>query len=216
MRYVTAEEMKRIEREAIEKRGVTARELMERAGRALAEETKKVVRTGDIVVFCGYGNNGGDGLAAARCLMGGKYNVAVYLVGSNKTFSPDTEDNYYALTGMGMAVKNIGERDNLAEIFTSIGRPSAVIDAVFGVGLYGELDFFYTDLIDRINGLSVPVISADVPSGLDSDTGHPLPMAVEALKTVTFGYPKKGFQNPAARTYLGEVIVADIGLGSEK
>jgi len=212
MRYVTAEEMRGIDREAIEKRGMTSLKLMENAGRALAEEAMRVAKAGDITAFCGYGNNGGDGFVASRHLAMEKYGVTVYVVGTGDRFSNEAEDNYYALVRMGVPILKIKEKDNLNELFRHIERPSVVIDAIFGIGFRGGLDLFHANLIEHINDLNAPIISADIPSGLDADTGHPLPMAIRAYRTIAFGYPKKGFQNPAARIYTGEVVVAGIGL----
>ena len=212
MRYVTAEEMRRIDREATEVHGIKALDLMENAGCALKREAMTVSKSGDVIVFCGYGNNGGDGFVASRHLARSGYNVTTYLVGTGKTFSRQTEDNYYALNEIGIPVLNIKERDDLDGLFSGIARPSIVIDAIFGIGLHGQMDIFYTNLIEYINDMHSRIISADVPSGLDADTGHPLPAAIKAAKTVTFGFPKAGFQNPSAQMYTGEVIIADIGL----
>ena len=212
MRYVTAEEMRRLDREAVEKRGVTALELMEKAGLALAKEAMKASGSGDVTVFCGYGNNGGDGFVAARHLARSKYGVTAYIVGTGKRFSKETEDNYCALDRMGVPVLKVGRTDDLDELFSNIQRPSVVIDAIFGIGIHDELDQFYSNLIEHINEMNAIVISADIPSGLDADTGNPRPVAIKAHRTVTFGFPKTGFRNPSAKIYTGEVVVADIGL----
>lgn len=212
MRYVTADEMRRIDYDAIENRGVKALDLMEKAGRALAEEVTKITKLGEVAVFCGYGNNGGDGLVAARYLSRAKYSVIVYMAGNDKMFSRETETNYYTLLNMGVPIVHITEKNNLSELFIGISRPSVVIDAIFGIGFHGGLDLFYFNLIENINNMNAPIISADIPSGLDADSGHALPLAITAARTVTFGYPKKGFQNPSARQFTGEIVVADIGL----
>lgn len=92
------------------------------------------------------------------------------------------------------------------------GKPDIVIDAIFGIGIKGPIDEFYAALIEKINGLGVPIISADVPSGLDADTGELAGSAIKAVKTVTFGFPKIGFKNPEAKRYIGDLIIADIGI----
>jgi len=212
MRYVTAEEMKRIDREATKVRGIKALDLMENAGLALAKEAMKASKSGDVRVFCGYGNNGGDGFVAARHLAKAKYRVTTYIIGTGKRFSKETEDNYHALDRMGVPALKIGEADDLDKLFRNIERPSVVIDAIFGTGIHDELDQFYSNLIERVNEMNTIIISADIPSGLDADTGNPRPVAIKAHKTVTFGFPKTGFQNPSAKIYTGEVVVVDIGL----
>ncbi|MCX5642917.1 MAG: NAD(P)H-hydrate epimerase, partial [Candidatus Omnitrophica bacterium] len=181
------------------------------------------------------GNNGGDGFVAARYLLLNNYPVETFLAGIPKSFSPETQANYRALVEMnhtpftlpsplrgvdrsGFAAQpSKGEGDKKGnsyaiKLFDDLPVPALVIDAIFGIGLRGVLDEFYRKLIDRINGFGSPVIAADVPSGLDADTGKPLGASVKAFKTVTLGYPKIGFQNPAAKLYTGEVICADIGL----
>lgn len=215
MRYVTAEEMRKLDRDAIEKRGVGASILMENAGRAVAEEGMRIVAGKKVIVFSGYGNNGGDGFVAARHLMGSGYDVKAFLVGKPKNFSPETRSNFEKLIVSGCTPTAISEDKDMQDAFNKVGKVDLVVDAIFGIGIKGELDDFYKVLIDKINSLSSPVVSADVPSGLDSDLGMPLPVAVRATSTVTFGFPKIGFKNEDARPYLGKVVVADIGLESE-
>lgn len=212
MEYFSVKDIRRMDREAVIKRGIPAQNLMENAGRALAEEAMKIAKAGEIAVFCGYGNNGGDGLAAARYLAKAKYGIIAYVAGTNKLFTRETEINYYNFINMGAPVFHLTEKSDLKTFFNNISKPSVIIDAIFGIGLHGDLDSFYINLIDSINDMHSPIISADIPSGLDADTGCPLPVAIRADKTVTFGCAKKGFQNPSAKAYTGEVVVADIGI----
>lgn len=215
MRYVTAEEMRKLDRNAIEKRGVPASILMENAGKAVAEEGMRIAAGKKAIVFSGYGNNGGDGFVAARHLMGSGYDVKVFLIGKPKNFSPESGSNNEKLIALGCVPVAISDEKDMDDAFCEIGEPNLVVDAIFGIGMKGKLDDFYKVLIDKINSLSSPVVSADVPSGLDSDSGMTLSVAVRASSTVTFGFPKIGFKNKDARPYLGKVVVADIGLGSE-
>ena len=229
MRYVTAKEMKELDSRAINQRGVPASLLMENAGKAIVVEALKTGKKGKVFVFCGYGNNGGDGLVASRYLLRNNYPVETFLVGNPKPFSPEAQANYQALVAMNhtpltlpsplapkahspLARRGEDKGEGVIKTFDALPVPDLVIDAIFGIGLKGILDEFFLKLIDRINGFGCPVIAADVPSGLDADTGKPLGAAVRAWKTVTLSYPKIGFQNPAAKEYLGEVICVDIGL----
>jgi NAD(P)H-hydrate epimerase len=214
MRYVTAEEMRRLDREAIETRGISAVTLMENAGRALADEAAKLcVKSGTALVFSGYGNNGGDGFVAARHLSERGFGVRVYLVGRDRPMSPEARTHYESMTKKSVKVGRIERSDDIDKALAFNGKADVVIDAIFGIGARGALDQFYIKAIEKINSLGLPIISADIPSGLDADTGTPLPVAVKAAKTVTFGYPKAGFNDPRAFEYTGEVVVADIGLG---
>jgi len=212
MRYVTAEEMCAIDAAAIEN-GVPAIRLMEAAGKRIAEEAMRLAKKGGrAVIFAGYGNNGGDGLVAARHLAGNGYKVKVYFVGRPRDLSPETNRNLEALFNSDITPKSISSREDVGKMFSAMKPPDVVIDAIFGIGLRGELDSFSVDVIDRINSLKAPIVAADIPSGLDADTGRPLPKAVKAAVTVTMGFPKAGFKNAAAKDYIGKLIVADIGL----
>lgn len=213
MRYVTVSEMREIDRRAIEERGIPVRTLMNNAGKALSNEASLIANKGDAVIFCGYGNNGGDGLAAARYLAEKGALVKVFMVGKPKQMSPETEANYNELIRLNIRPEKILGPEEIYPIFKDAKKPYFIIDAIFGIGFKGLLDHVCIKLIELINSSGVPVISADIPSGLNADTGRPLPLAVKASATVTFGYPKKGFQNPEAVTFLGKVVVADIGLG---
>lgn len=212
MRYVTVKEMKELDSRAVKQCGILASSLMENAGKAIAAEAMKTVSKGKVFVFCGYGNNGGDGFVAGRHLLLNGYQLKTFLAGKPRPFSPETQANYQALVAVNHTPVLIPGVKGIDEAFDGLSVPDLVIDAIFGIGIKGVLDEFFLKLINRINGFGCPVIAADVPSGLDADTGKPLGAAVKALQTVTLGYPKIGFQNPAAKPYLGEVICVDIGL----
>jgi len=212
MRYVTAKEMKELDRAAIEKYGIPAGRLMENAGRAAAEEAMKCAKRGGVFVFCGYGNNGGDGFVAARYLTKNSYNTFVFLAGKPRPFSEESKANFEAVMEAGCKPQVMATPTDIDRELSNLNKPDIVIDAIFGIGMKGSLDDFYIRLIEKINSIGAPIVSVDIPSGLDSDTGEPLPVAVKAVKTVTLGLPKVGFKNPKAKLYTGEVVVADIGL----
>ena len=212
MRYVTAAQMKEIDRAAMDKYGVPASRLMESAGAAVANEALKYAKTDDILVVSGYGNNGGDGFVAARHLIKKGLSVSVFLAGRPRPFSRETGDNFKTLIESGSAPRAIYDTAGMEKAFGSLPQCDLIIDALFGIGIKGRLDDFYIALIDKINAVGATVISVDLPSGLDADTGAPCPVAVKAAKTITLALPKAGFNNPDARAYTGEVVVADIGI----
>jgi len=216
MKYVTAEEMKALDRRAIQEYGIPALRLMENAGCAVADEAMRMLKKGDVFVFSGYGNNGGDGFVAARYLAKNNYNVKVFLVGEEKPFSEAARANLDSLKAFNIKPEKIKREEDVDKIFSEIKNPDLVIDAIFGIGIRGSLRSPYMRLIDRINRIGSPIISIDIPSGLDSDTGEAMPCAIKATKTVTLGFPKIGFKNPKAKIYLGEISVADIGLSPER
>ena len=212
MRYVTATEMKELDRQTIEEHGIPAKVLMENAGAAVAREAKKASGKGPAAVFCGYGNNGGDGLVAARHLAKDGYGVTVIFAGKPKSLSPETNSNLEEILKLNINPLFISTIDEIGPFFKKLTPLAVVIDAIFGIGIKGGLDDFYKKLIEEINSLGVPIISCDIPSGLDANTGSPLPVAVKAAVTVTFGYPKAGFKNIHSKEYTGKLVVADIGL----
>jgi len=211
MRYVTASESKEMDRSAIDG-GMPARELMENAGRAVSVEAGKLVKSGSVAVFCGYGNNGGDGFVAARYLKKRDYDVSVYVVGRPHSMTQESSDNLEQLFSLGIKVDIVSDKAHTDLLFKSISKPTLVIDAIFGTGFKGPLDDLYSCLIKGINALGSTVLSIDVPSGLGADTGLPMPDAVKAYLTVALGYPKLGFKAPGAKDYTGIVVIADIGL----
>ena len=196
MRYVTVAEMKEIDRHAIEECGIPALKLMENAGMAVAGETKKIISAGEAIIFAGYGNNGGDGLVAARHLLRDGRKVEVVFVGKPKSLSFESNSNLELLLQLKVQPKFIQKESDLIKIFEKeVPGTFCIIDAIFGIGIKGKLDDFYIELINTINAVGVPIISVDIPSGLDTDSGNPMPVAIKAHTTVTFGYPKIGFKN---------------------
>jgi NAD(P)H-hydrate epimerase len=214
MRYVTAAEMKAIDKTAIEKYGVPAARLMENAGAAVAGEIFKSAKPGNVLVVAGYGNNGGDGFVIARLLLKKGLGVSVMLAGRPRPFSNETGNNFKALLDAGCAPRAIYDVSSMEKAFTGLPPCELVVDALFGIGIKGPLDRFYVALIEKINSSGANIIAVDLPSGLDADEGTPCPSAVKASKTITFGLLKAGFKNEASKSYIGEIIVADIGIPS--
>ena len=212
MRYVTIAEIKALDRAAIDERGIPAATLMERAGKAVTDEAMAMVKGGPIIVICGYGNNGGDGFVAARHLIRAGYQVRVLVVGTPREYSPETRANFESLLELGCEPDTVMLSEDIEKAADAVSEGILIIDAIFGVGVRGPLKELYVRLIDTINTAARPVIAVDVPSGLDADTGEPLPVAVKAVKTVTMGYPKAGFEKPSAKEYIGDCIVAEIGI----
>ena len=207
---MTRAEMREIDRRAVEERGIPADVLMENAGRAIADVvSERVSPACPVIAVCGRGANGGDGFVAARLLAERGFEVEVLPL----------EDGYDASTPAGRAAKKAFERDDVEFVSRLKKRAmGCVIDAMFGTGLSREVTGRERDLILEINRLPrdyFPVVAADIPSGLDADTGLPLGVAVKASATVTMGWPKLGFSQSGAAHYVGELIVADIGFPAD-
>ncbi len=191
------------DRWAIEQEGVPSLELMEAAGRALAEVTAEAAGPGPIRVVCGKGNNGGDGLVAARHLVESGYQVEALMLWDPETLSPDAQVNFRLLEG--------------AEVLEGEGALSrlpgsgAIIDAVLGTGFEGEPREPVSGAIEAINASGCEVVACDIPSGTNASTGEAR-LAVRAGRTVTFHGLKVGHVVAPAKHLCGEVTVADIGI----
>ena len=203
MKYaLNAAAMKKIDDYTVETVGIPAMELMERAAGAVVEVMEsKITREARILAVCGPGNNGGDGVAAARLLMGKGYHAAILLTGNSGKRSRQMEEQLQLAEEVGVPVENTNK---LAEY-------NIIIDAVFGVGLSKPVSGEYEEIIQRINELDNYVYSVDIPSGVSSDGGRIRNAAVKANETVTFGFQKIGLLLYPGADYAGRVTVADIG-----
>lgn len=210
MKAITAEEAKEFDRKAREVFGISTLVLMENAGRAVAEEALKMKRQGRIVIFCGKGNNGGDGFVAARHLLLKGVRPLLYLAGRIKEVKSEAAENLNILLKLRFKVTEVNE--NNAEIAASAVKQSGlIIDALLGVGLKGEVRGVTSRIINAINLSRKPILSVDIPSGLDATTAEVLGSCIKAHSTVTFVALKKGMLKSSAKKYCGRVIIRDIG-----
>lgn len=192
--------------------------LMENAGRHVAEAALDGLEgeaDPGVLVVCGPGNNGGDGLVAARHLDNAGVRTAIVLP-LGAAGPGDAGVNLDIVRRMGLTIVEAGV-DGAREIERAAGMPggpSLVIDALLGTGLSRRVEGAGAEAIGAVNRLAaggVPVLAVDIPSGLDADSGQVLGVAVRASVTVSFVGLKPGFLALEAQTYVGEVIVADIG-----
>ena len=164
----------------------------------------------DILIICGVGNNGGDGVALARHLYFLKKKVRVIVVGSLDKASMDFINNYNILKNLNVHITLMNEEDlNIKAVCRNV---KVIVDCLFGTGLSRNLSEQYIKIIESMNSSSAYKISVDVPSGLNCDTGEIMGTSVKADKTITFQTMKKGFLNYTAISYLGEVIIEPIGI----
>ncbi len=183
---------------------------MERAGAALAAEASALTPEGPVVVVAGKGNNGGDGWVAARLLREAGREVSVVSCAiPGELPSPADEA---AETAVSAGVPWVHAADQGA-VAIALGDAAVAIDALLGIGGTGAPREPTSELIEALADAGVPVVSADVPSGVDADTGAVPGVAVEARSTVTFGALKRGLVLEPGAAHAGEVVVADIGLG---
>lgn len=215
---ITSREMMTID-ENSEWLGVPRILLMENAGAAVARAVLSwigTLRGVEVVVFCGPGNNGGDGMAAARHMasMGAKTTV-VLLSPIEKVRTSEAKLNLEAIRAMRESIKLFVVEDvnTLQEIKPLIEKAEAVVDAIFGTGIKGSIKEPYRTAIQTINSSKAFKLSVDIPSGINPDTGEVEDIAVRADVTVTFHRVKKGIT--ASTEYCGEIIVAPIGIPPE-
>ncbi|MCK4519042.1 MAG: NAD(P)H-hydrate epimerase [Candidatus Omnitrophica bacterium] len=215
MRYVTSREMKGIDRRAIEDFGIPSLVLMENAGRGAAEAVLGMVLDKDsrkVICVCGRGNNGGDGFVCVRHLINSGVEAEVFLIGEPSALKGEAKINFDILRKMKAKIR-ILETDKNFELFEEkLKNTQLIIDAIFGIGLSGEVKEPYDIAIRLINQSNKPILAIDVPSGLDADTGSILGVCIKAKKTVTFGLPKTGFIKNDGPSIAGELIIADISI----
>ncbi|MCL1816172.1 MAG: NAD(P)H-hydrate dehydratase [Clostridiales bacterium] len=218
MRLVTAEEMRQADTMAIEEYGIPGMLLMENAGLAvtrLADEMLSGVGGKRIAIFCGGGNNGGDGLVAARHLYNRGCDVRLYFVTDPDIFRGDALSNWQILKNMGVSGYWLTEGNRLNVARMALANSDLVIDAIFGTGLNDNVSGVPLAVINVLNESNRPIIACDIPSGLSAETGLPLGMAVKATATVTFGFCKQGLALPVSAPYVGRLVVADISLPAQ-
>ncbi|MBI4178108.1 NAD(P)H-hydrate dehydratase [bacterium] len=214
LELLSAGQMRAADRAAIDGMNIPSLKLMEAAGAAVAQEALKMIRKkrGRIAVFCGKGNNGGDGLVAARRLSRRGHAVTVIL--TVNTFSPDAAAQWKRLPKR-VAILRAGSADGRREAMVVAGKSDLVIDALFGTGLSQPLKSSIRKLVEDINRLGRPVLAVDIPSGIDASTGQILGTAVRARATVTFARPKIGHILQPGAEYGGRLDVVDIGIPDE-
>ncbi len=204
---VGADTMRALDRHTIETLGVPGELLMESAGRAVAEVVLREPggRAGPVLVVCGAGNNGGDGLVAARHLALVGVPVRILLLGDPSRLRGDPAANLKRIRALGVELETGPVRTAGARI---------VVDAVFGTGLARAVEGAAAQALKRINAArpGARVVAVDLPSGLDADTGQPLGVAVQADVTVTLALPKLALALEPGRSLAGRVVVARIGI----
>jgi NAD(P)H-hydrate epimerase len=211
LKVVTAAQMRELDRRAIAS-GLPALALMEKAGEGVARFVEALAGRGlrRVAFLCGKGNNGGDGFVAARLLRQRDpgLDLRVHLAASPAEVEGEARTNLERVQEAGCEVDHSHPPDQAR----LTAEADLIVDALLGTGLSGEVSGPLAELIDLVNRARRPVLSVDVPSGLDADTGHPCGRAVRADWTLTLGLPKLGLLLPPGIDHAGQVEVVDIGL----
>jgi hydroxyethylthiazole kinase-like uncharacterized protein yjeF len=216
MKVVTADQMRQID-QACEKAGLPNSVLMENAGKTVAEEVRRILGNIDrqhIVVLIGPGNNGGDGLVAARYLHDWGAKVSIYLFAQRKT----DDTNLALVRERKIACVDMNEED-LSELDKGLSSATAVIDAIFGTGKIRPLGGTVAEALGRVKTAreqrqNLHIFALDLPSGMDADSGAVDPACLYADDTITLGFPKVGLYSLPGMENAGRITIADIGIPS--
>ena len=214
--FLTRAQVRAFDKHAIEQLGIPSVVLMENAGRGVAQVLHVLGIRGPVVIACGKGNNGGDGLVIARHLANAMCDMSVLLFARPSELSPDAAIQWNVVQKMRLPAQIALQPLDEMTLATSFAKAEWIVDALFGTGLTGPVRSPFDRIITLINGSPARVLAVDIPSGLDADTGEPLGPTIRAEHTVTFVAPKLGFRNPAAAAFTGQVHVADIGVVTGK
>jgi len=209
MNVAKVDEMKDLDRRAGVEFGISQDLLMENAGQAVyfVISQELGIKDNKFVVFCGGGNNGGDGLVVARKIHSNGGEVKVFLLDDETKFRGAAIKNFEILSRMPIEMSRISSIDS---VIPELLDCDAIVDAIFGTGLVRKVSGIYKDVIRLINESQSTVFSVDIPSGINGDTGQMMGVAVEADYTVTFGLPKLGNMLYPGYEHCGELYVSHI------
>jgi NAD(P)H-hydrate epimerase len=207
---VTADQMREVDRIMVEDYGIEVLQMMEHAGRSLAHLARSRFLQGQpqgarIVVLAGTGGNGGGALVAARRLHGWGARVRVVTTAGSAAYRGVPARQLDILSRLEVPVTPW-------DIDRPPGTPDLVVDGILGYSLQGEPRGVAAAMIQWVNRIAAPVLSLDLPSGLEPTTGRPSEATVLASATLTLALPKAGFANPDSHDHLGDLYLADIGV----
>jgi NAD(P)H-hydrate epimerase len=204
--FITTQQMVEVDRLMIEEYGIQLIQMMENAGRNLAELSRRMlgedIRAKRIAVLCGAGNNGGGGMVAARHLHNWGADILLKILAPTEQLKSAPASQLHILEQMGIQDKETIKLDSV----------DLVIDAMIGYGLTGDPRGGIADWISRVNDAARPVLALDTPSGLNTTTGIPGNPCIHATATMTLALPKSGLVTPEAVKYVGDLYLADISV----
>jgi hydroxyethylthiazole kinase-like uncharacterized protein yjeF len=207
-------EMRTLDRTAIEQFGISEELLMENAGEAayFVLLDKIGIKGRKFLVFCGIGNNGGDGFVVARKIHSNGGVVKIFIIGDPGKFKGAAKLNFEIVSRLPIEIRPIDSRDTIK---TDVYYCDVIVDAIFGTGLTRDVEGLYRDVIELINTSHKTVLSLDIPSGVNGDTGKVMGAAVKADYTVTFGLPKIGNMLFPGYELCGKLYVSHISFPPE-
>lgn len=203
---ISSDDARRLDKIAVKKFSIPSIVLMENAGKNTAEIILKEFHPRQVAIFCGGGNNGGDGFVIARHLSNHGVKVKVFTVQEISKYSGDALINLNIIQKIKIPVTYLSAQK------IKIPKVDLIVDALLGTGTKGKIREPYKKIIQKINSAKIPVVSVDIPSGIDADTGKKQGIAVKSNLTVTMVAIKKGLRIHDGRKCAGKIIVTDIGL----
>ncbi len=216
MHLLRSEEMRRADRAAMKEYGISGLVLMENAGAALARQACIMLNDKPqgkrVLVFAGTGNNGGDGLVAARHLYNAGADVRIFLFGDATSLSGDSAVNWQIVEKMEIKRQSLLAEEDANVLKVALLSSQLIIDALYGTGFHGAIRGGAALAVRLMNESGQPVLAADIPSGVLADTGKVEGVAVRASQTLTFGAAKPGLFLMPGADYAGKITVADISL----
>ena len=215
MRVLNTEQMREADRRTIEDIGIPAVVLMENAGRqavAAMEAAFEDLASSRVGVLCGRGNNGGDGFVIARTLLQRGVETTVVLLGSVAEVRGDARTNLDILGRIGVTAVEITDAQDWELHFSELSECDLIVDAIVGTGFRGQLSGLLETVVADVNGLGVPIVAIDLPTGVSADSHLVAGEAIEASMTVTLAAPKIPLVFPPADARAGDLVIADIGI----
>ncbi len=208
---LSREQVREIDRRAVEEFGLTGLVLMENAGRGCVDTLQHLGVGGPVVICCGRGNNAGDGFVIARHLDLRGFAVKVLLFDDPQRLTGDAAANHAILSKADIPLSLLGADFSLEQLPLEFEHADWIVDALLGTGLKGAPRAPYDCVIEQINAAGAKRLAIDLPSGFDCSAGRPSPITVRADHTCTFVAAKPGMTQPPARPYVGQLHVHDIG-----
>src|SRR6476659_2148561 len=208
MRILNSSQMRDADRRTIDEIGIPAIVLMENAGRQVVAAIEAMfadLSDLSVAVLCGRGNNGGDGFVVARTLAQRGIEAIPFVLGSVADVKGDARANLEILGRIGLTVVEIADPQEWELHFSEVSECDLIVDAMTGTGFHGALTGFLETIVADINGLGVPVVAIDLPTGLSADSHEVEGKAIEASMTVTLAAPKLPLVLPPADVYAGDL-----------
>jgi NAD(P)H-hydrate epimerase len=215
IKIVSNHQMQTMDSQTINELGVPGLVLMENAGRQtyeyILEFISEINISGRVDIYCGKGNNGGDGYVIARHFFNNGYPVQILSIGDSEKLNGDAKTNYLICKKYEIPIEIIKSNEQLRQYH----KPGIIVDALLGTGIKGKVEGIYQEVIDHINNLGVPVVAVDIPSGLNGDFPTVPGSAIYADLTVTMALPKRAHLFYPAKKHVGLLEIADISMPEE-